>query len=113
MVKCSSDTDKAHISESSATVIVVLLLLQYHCPPNLELHQHLSRACAGQFLVTNMKTLKETNRQNRVNYVIWICQHILSNVNYLGVEINNQETKINIILGENLNVGDNVYFCSA
>lgn len=51
MVKCSSDTDKAHISESSATVIVVLLLLQYHCPPNLELHQHLSRACAGQFLV--------------------------------------------------------------
>ena len=51
MVKCSSDTDKAHISESSATVVVVLLLLQYHCPPNLELHQHLSRACAGQFLV--------------------------------------------------------------
>ena len=51
MVKCSSDTDKAHISESSATVLVVLLLLQYHCPPNLELHQHLSRACAGQFLV--------------------------------------------------------------
>ena len=51
MVKCSSDTDKAHISESSAMVIVVLLLLQYHCPPNLELHQHLSRACAGQFLV--------------------------------------------------------------
>ena len=52
MVKCSSDTDKAHISESSATVIEVLLLLQYHCPPNLELHQHLSRACAGQFLVS-------------------------------------------------------------
>ena len=54
MVKCSSDTDKAHISESSATVIVVLLLLQYHCPPNLELHQHISRACAGQFLVFHM-----------------------------------------------------------
>ena len=51
MVKCSSDTDKAHISESSATVIAVLLLLQYHCPPNLELHQHVSSACAGQFLV--------------------------------------------------------------
>ena len=51
MVKCSSDTDKAHISESSATVIVVLLSLQYHCPPNLELHQHLSRAWAGPFLV--------------------------------------------------------------
>ena len=51
MVKCSNDTDKAHISEFSATVIVVLLSLQYHCPPNLELHQHLSRACAGQFLV--------------------------------------------------------------
>ena len=52
MVKCSSDTDKAHILESSATVIVVLLLLQYHCPANLELQQHLSRAYAGQFLVT-------------------------------------------------------------
>ena len=51
MVKCSSDTDKAHISESSATVIVVLLLLQYHCPPNLELHQHLSRACAGRYYI--------------------------------------------------------------
>ena len=57
MVKCSSDTDKAHISESSATVIVVLLLLQYHWPPNLELHQHLSRACAGQFLVDTISRL--------------------------------------------------------
>ena len=57
MVKCSSDTDTAHISESSATVIVVLLLLQYHCPPNLELHQHLPSACAGQFLVSIMFSL--------------------------------------------------------
>ena len=64
MVKCSSDTDKAHISESSATVIVVLLLLQYHCPPNLELHQHLSRACAGQFLVSLNKTTVTNFRES-------------------------------------------------
>ena len=57
MVKCSSDTDKAHISESSATVIVVLLLLQYHWPPNLELHQHLSRACPGRFLVLTIAVM--------------------------------------------------------
>ena len=53
------------------------------------------------------KTLK-----NHVNYVIRICQHIIDKVSYLGAAIYYKQTKLNIIQGEILNVGDNAYFLS-